>query len=67
MNQPKINFGEHSIMIFECVLFIVNHRSPSQNTYDLVELPRHIDVEDSYFTSQYFPTKVELPCYPPSS
>ena len=34
---------------------------------DIIELPRHIDVEDSYFMGQYFPTKVELPCYPPSS
>ena len=37
------------------------------NRYMEFELPRHIDVEDSYFTGQYFPTKVELPCYPPSS
>lgn len=43
---------------------IIRHILSDNN---IIELPRHIDVEDSYFTDQYFPTKVELPCYPPSS
>ena len=43
---------------------IIRHILSDNN---IIELPRHIDVEDSYFTGQYFPTKVELPCYPPSS
>ena len=30
-----------------------------------IELPRLVEVVDSYFTGQYSPPRIELPCYPP--
>ena len=41
-----------------------NDFSSIQNALNYLDV---VDVEDSYFTGQYFPTKVGLPCYPPSS
>ena len=45
------------------IFFLISKNYPIH----FIELPRHIDVEVSYFSGQYFASIVELPCYPPSS